>query len=376
METPRSLPNPSSYYVSSALSSRYHCDGYHSYAGMVLPHTIAAFGSSYNPSVCVSCPAMSDLFADACCDIDCDAPPIDSAHANADDGIVEQLSVPIPQVARGRGRPRMSQPGCGSKPKRKRVESKARPSCKLAKLDYNLEGNEITTIFVAPGCKPTLVTPRKQTSARADPVPVPIWPQYTVPEAKGRFVIVSCSEQWVRLLLSTVRVRNETQSRILEPLFMHAVRVLFREGRARTLSLLGAPPCDSSDDDEDAFATRKVARSTFKVSKVLLISMELAGRRFTAVNYGKVFILQLDDVGIKFIETTLVDTIRELTVSGTNPTAINAPNPNVFRFDDFTPNVRDKVIWDPDTNSWSLKLLKTKRPGHDRYTSPLVDCCP
>ena len=67
-----------------------------------------------------------------------------------------------------------------------------------------------------------------------DSVPVTIWPQYTVSDLEGRFVVVAQTEHWVSTILRAVRGRNATKNddnttRVLVRNFTQATRCILRK---------------------------------------------------------------------------------------------------------------------------------------------------
>jgi len=85
------------------------------------------------------------------------------------------------------------------------------------------------------------------------------------------------------------------------------------------------------------------------------------------LNYGKQMVLSLDDDGKRFLQDGMTAVIKQLSDAG-HETAKSAGGKEIkeaepvagFRFDDSTPNVFGKVVWDTERNSWKVTL------GHGR----------
>ena len=80
------------------------------------------------------------------------------------------------------------------------------------------------------------------------------------------------------------------------------------------------------------------------------------------MNYGKLFIMKLDGEGVAFISKVIVHVAtqcsEERLLQAVEVQVASGPVEVGFRFDDTTPNIRDKVLWDPNRNSWKLLFQK------------------
>jgi len=141
-----------------------------------------------------------------------------------------------------------------------------------------------------------------------------------------------------------------------------ALRTILRRSR----QMLGAalPKDEDSDSSDDESKKPSVDASLVAIRKQgsdQLLDLTCAGHAFTAVNYGRALILRIDKCGISFIESVLVDTIRNLKATeedGQPDVEVAAP----FRFDTETPNVREKIVWCPTKNAWKLFVKKPRKP--------------
>ena len=105
----------------------------------------------------------------------------------------------------------------------------------LVAPDVDPETHTYTTIFVCPGAQSKSAQKGKpKRNAAEDCVPVTIWPQYTVSDLEGRFVVVAPRELWMSTLLRAVRGRNATKNddnttRVLVRNFTQAMRCILRK---------------------------------------------------------------------------------------------------------------------------------------------------
>ena len=252
--------------------------------------------------------------------------------------------------------------------------------------DSNPKGGRCMTVFVAPASgeaqrqQRSTRTPKRQ---RVDPrVPICIWPQYAVNGMDGRFAIVSPNEQWVATMLRTMRCRKVSEnslaswpeggrklrlandySRSLAKALWSAIRVMTRKGLQNTKTALansasgeGEPAEESSDDDASSSRVGRARTSSgYRLSHVFLMATRIAGHRVSIVNYGKQLIVKLDDNGFQFINDVVVGLIQRLSDgNGESAAKEHSTGEAGFRFDDSTPNVRGKVVWDPDQNAWRV----------------------
>ena len=298
--------------------------------------------------------------------------PAEAATAALDDGApLPRLGVDV--AAKASGTRATSQ--ASNRVRLPKAKNKARAAItsklKPVQPDEKPELNTYLTIFVSPSTDRGSAPARKRARlSSANLVPVSIWPQYTISGVSGQFVLVTPSETWLSRMLQTMRCRNASKNavnttRTLVRNLWEALRVMLRKARANAPSLDDSDTLDDSSDDDGL--AQKPKRVLPVISGLQCVALTTAGLPFTVLNSGKVFILQLDADGMRFINTVLVDTIRLL--SDSTPTSTQEDTAvAAYRFDDSTPNVRDKVVWDPDANSW--KLLLKVRLG-DKLAKPI-----
>jgi hypothetical protein len=144
--------------------------------------------------------------------------------------------------------------------------------------------------------------------------------------------------------------RGSGTTRHVEANFTKAIRVML----AKALSPFGTVgENDGDSDSDDAYCTKKKPRAYKHISvDGALVDAIIAGKTVTIMQSRRSFILRLDAYGADFIKTVLQETVRQLSdtvVSETCPSSSTA-----FRFDDTTPNIRDKVVWDTNNDAWKL----------------------
>jgi hypothetical protein len=138
--------------------------------------------------------------------------------------------------------------------------------------------------------------------------------------------------------------------------FNEGVRVMLR--KAFSCSKSGIDIEDDSSDGDEPTVKQPASMSGFKFKNVQFLKVHIAELPVTVMNFGRRLILRLDAEGIVFLKTKLLEFIQRLADDEVH----DIPEMEEFasfRFDDSATNVRDKVVWDPDANSWKL-LLKAK----------------
>ena len=250
------------------------------------------------------------------------------------------------------------------KPRRKNPET---TQLTIVQPDAQPEKNFWLTLFIYPTSQqiPEQVDRKPKRQRQGDCVPVAVWPQYKVRDEPGTFVVLAHTELWVSTILHTLRGRGAKANsmRILNKNFANAIRTMLREGLCNTQQA-----ADSDDESETEGAKpntpAKLTFSGFKLATVFLLKANVAGLPITVVNYGKLLIMKLDEEGIRFINKVVIDVVQRL--SDTTETVANGKGAVSveagFRFDQSMPNIPDKVLWDPSTNSWKLILSNKGRP--------------
>ena len=119
---------------------------------------------------------------------------------------------------------------------------------------------------------------------------------------------------------------------------------------------------DDAESSDDGMGAKKKQRnfSGFELDKVFLIKINVAGAPLTIVNYGRHLIAHVDDDAMHFMRSCIPDIIRKLSVSDAPDEIVPTPStPDTgFKFDDDTPNIRGKIVWEPDRNGWRVTMTR------------------
>ena len=93
--------------------------------------------------------------------------------------------------------------------------------------------------------------------------------------------------------------------------------------------------------------------------------VECAGMPLSILNYGKQMVVLLDDDGKRFLQNGMTSVIKKLIDTDDEEKHTEAEQVACFRFDDSTPNLFGKVVWDTDRCSWKVTL----GDGRERRTT-------
>ena len=206
----------------------------------------------------------------------------------------------------------------------------------------------------------------KKGSHPVEYTPIPVWPQYTVEGIEGMFVVCSASETWMDSLLRALRPKTTTPisakaMRSLVKCLQTAMRTVLRSGlQQHRKGGEHADDAESSDDGAEQKRPKPRNFSGFKLDQVFLIKINVAGAPLTIVNYGRHLIARVDDDAMHFIRSCIPDIIRKLSVSDVPDEIVPTPStPDTgFKFDDNTPNIRGKVVWEPGRNGWQVTTTR------------------
>ena len=103
-------------------------------------------------------------------------------------------------------------------------------------------------------------------------------------------------------------------------------------------------------------------------AKALLFKASIASNTISLMNYGKLFVIKLDSEGVAFINKVIVHVAKQCSeerlLQADEFKMAPGPVEAGFRFDDTTPNIRDKVLWDPNKNSWKIFFPKKDGSTH------------
>lgn len=281
-----------------------------------------------------------------------------------DDGDAD--AVPQSCHTRKRGRPagKPSHGGHAEGAPRARKERKSVPKTSvLMKVDPEKDHAFVTceTIFLnmneSKAILPVPISGRTPKRLRdVDYTPVCIWPQYTITNMDGRFIVVSPHESWMEAILHALRPKSDATNsakvmRDLKQQFHASIKVVLR----KSLSLREKEEPDSSDDEKASKCERsRSSFSGFKFENVPALKRDVLGHSINMLNCGRQLIVQVNNDAVKFIKIALINIVRQLALP--TPTIPNPQSIAGFRFDDATPNIRGKVVWDPIQDCWQLHM--------------------
>jgi hypothetical protein len=213
----------------------------------------------------------------------------------------------------------------------------------------------VHTIFVDPS---TVVKQDGKTAKRKANagVPITIWPQYKLAGLDDHvFAVVAPTEWWLATLLHTLRQRSNVSSvRNLQTELADRARQWIRSG-LDSINVTSRADDDSDDAEVDQRPSRYRSLSGMSTTRTKLLNVRIDGATVTVLNYGRMFVLLLDDAGIRFIHDNIVTACAIMCRDGAaDASASSSTSRAAFAFADETPNVRDKVMWDCDANAWKV----------------------
>ena len=263
-------------------------------------------------------------------------------------------------------------PSSGRKKRERPITSKLTAITPETVMD---QGGIMSTVFVpspGPGNKW-----HKVGEAPAKLEPVPIWPQYTLTNHEGTFIVIGMLERWLNTMLHIMRARSPKSTscpggstattmesfRVMSKNLTASLRLMLQ----KALREVGAETADMDGDlEDDQPKSRRHTCSGYTIENAALLNLTIAHCPIQIANYGKAFIVRLDENARCFIQTVICDLIKKLSDSidtsvQDSPRDTTVREVASFRFDDSTPNIRDKIVWCPDDNAWKLILQKKGR---------------
>ena len=204
--------------------------------------------------------------------------------------------------------------------------------------------------------------------------PVPLWNQYNVTWngqnlGTSKWIVVSSQERWLMKVIDEV---TQKSVRHLAKAFMDRFRNEFLAclGKARARVVLEdafdvAPDeTKTKSKDVDRVQDRQAVRDRHNLPEIIV---QVGGFDLVCLNHGIRIALKLDDDTVKFIAAWVVPLLRELAHSQDSQqlgatTDADKPAPSTFNGFKFcassTPNLRDKIVWNPLRHSWDVGLKK------------------
>ena len=272
---------------------------------------------------------------------------------------------PTRKVGRPKGSTKKAEPKKGAteneQPSKKRPRGTAeRVKQSLSTLELESDVELMHTIFLEPSAK------KGAKPAKGNKVPITLWPQYRLSGVDGTFLLVSASELWLEKMITFLRCKGEENKTLKRATtnVMYQIKRLWK-------TLLGASfNCDDTEDvDEDDLkqGCKRRTWSGFHFTDVVLLQKSWGTTKPTLVNTGVVMVLLLDAEGIKFIREVIVGMIEQISLEAPDSRIENETTPGAtWSFENDTPNIRGKVVWDPNWDSWKL-CHKNKDPTFVDY---------
>ena len=200
-------------------------------------------------------------------------------------------------------------------------------------------------------------------------VPVPLWKQYTV-SWKGadlqqsKWIVVSNYEPWLMQMINAVT--NKCVRRVGK-----AFTDLFRKEFQECVTKARAPhnaAADLSDSDGDGHEGSQPRWRAPGKGFGAVLDARIGGRQVRCLNHTTRMVLELDATTEEFITAWMVPLVRVLARQQDLPATVPpcvAPESSAqvagFHFTaSMTPNVRDKLCWNPLAHAWNLLLAKPK----------------
>lgn len=268
---------------------------------------------------------------------------------------------------RGRGRP--------PKPKAEPGPKKDRPRQCAAKLilvePTDTCTDDLMTVFV------TRSTPQKPsgysrlqvrlpTKRKGHPCAVPLWPLYRLPNNDERFVVIAPSEEWFHhaiLLARPTQDQNnhgDKEKQKVRALTQALHRDMKNMLEAALKTALDETRKENGDDDLDhSKLSRPRVKSGVRLQQRQTVRVKVKNHTFTIVNYGKLMIAKLDMDTARFVENVVVGAIEKrcATSDVADDDGEGESSPDSHRsahFEDATPNLHGRVVWDTDRDSWKI----------------------
>ena len=198
-------------------------------------------------------------------------------------------------------------------------------------------------------------------------VPVPLWSQYIVdssdPEMRrSKWIVVSNYERWLMQLVNLITNKSVRQvAKAFTDRFRHEFIACMTVARAGTDRL--EDPFGEADSLHDNVPAAKRQKSTAPV-----LYVAVGGYTLTTLNNTVKIVLLLEKETVTFITNWVVPLLRELALSqekySSNSAEETDSSESMRTLASFhfiaspTPNIRDKVNWNPGTHSWAINLKK------------------
>ena len=198
-------------------------------------------------------------------------------------------------------------------------------------------------------------------------VPVPLWSQYTAvwktAELDDKWIIVSNYERWVMQLVDAVTTKSV---RAVAKKFSDLVKKEYFSClyKARCPIKLASPFADMDEPFDASSTTLKN-----QVINDPVIQVIIGGHTLTCVNHATRMMLKLDNATVQFITDWVVPLVTKLAFSkdpspSTGPAVGTLANFHLTAC--ATPNIKDKIQWNPTQHFWEVLVKKCKGEWPDR----------
>ena len=223
-----------------------------------------------------------------------------------------------------------------------------------------VDGSDVPCIFVKNG---------------SHQMPVPIWCQYSATWRgedceNAKWIIVSNYESWVMGLAGAVTRKSVRE---VAKTFADHFRQQFQACMAivRRARNLGNPLSDSEAENTTDLVRFNAERGS------AVVEVTMGGFKVTCLNSNRKMALKLDEVTVRFISGWIVPLIK-VCASRKAPSQDDLGSvPVTNESQDFhlnvcpTPNIRDKVWWNPTAHEWKVFLKRSKgKPSEDFAVDP------
>ena len=205
-------------------------------------------------------------------------------------------------------------------------------------------------------------------------VAVPLWRQYRA-TWKGtdfdgsKFIVVGTQETWVPTLLTAVHGRKGCLRDMVKT-FVDRFRREFLPCLVRGANAHTAESCHLDSSSEDS---NDDTQDTHRHRPKQLVDIMIGGFTLTCINTKRRATLKLDAGTVKFISEWLVPLARQCPATTDNSSEPLPDGPVAGESPGFqlsvssTPNIRDKVTWNPTAHSWILFLKHPKGQPSDTF---------
>ena len=210
-------------------------------------------------------------------------------------------------------------------------------------------------------------------------VPVPLWSQYIASWRDADFgdskwIVVSNYERWVMQVVDTVTSKSVRQvaKAVTDKVKTEFATCLAKARRSPHHD--NNPFKDDTDDDE------AVSNTPTRADQAVL-EIDIGGFKVRCMNHALRMVMEMDDAAAKFISDWFVPLVRQVARSqGQEPSspetdANDSPESLAeFHFSvSATPNLRDKVQWNPLQHSWEILVKKPTRAAAVSNPAFVVD---